>query len=71
MPGMDGFETLSRIKSDKDGQNQKTAAYLLSADEGSEIEEKARSAGFWGCAQKPLTKNSLLKMLSDIGKEES
>lgn len=71
MPGMDGFETLSRIKSDKDGQNQKTAAYLLSADEGSEIEEKARSAGFLGCAQKPLTKNSLLQMLSDIGKEES
>ncbi len=68
MPGMDGFETLRQIKGDKEGKNQNTTAFLLSADEGSDIEEKAHAAGFLGCSPKPLTKNSLLKMLSEVEK---
>jgi len=71
MPEMDGFEALRQIKSDREGKNQKTRAYLLSADDGPEVEEKALSSGFLGCAPKPLTKNSLLKMLSDREKGES
>ena len=71
MPEMDGFEALRQIKNDKEGKNQKTRAYLLSADDGPEVEEKALSSGFLGCAPKPLTKNSLLKMLSDRETGES
>lgn len=65
MPEMDGFETLRRIREDSEGLNQNTVAYLLSADDSPDIEEKAHSVGFSGCAPKPLTKNTLLKILSD------
>ena len=69
MPGMDGIETVRRIRSEVD---TKIPILLISAYDWSDIEDKARGAGANGFVSKPLFRSTLYdKINALIGKESS
>ncbi|MBO5534583.1 MAG: response regulator, partial [Clostridia bacterium] len=69
MPGMDGIETVRRIRSEVD---TKIPILLISAYDWSDIEDKAREAGANGFVSKPLFRSTLYDKINDlIGKESS
>lgn len=67
MPGIDGIETIRRIRSQV---NSKTPVLLISAYEWSDIEKKAKEAGANGFLSKPLFRSTLYEKINEIlGKE--
>jgi len=67
MPGMDGIETIRRIRSEID---EKIPILLISAYDTAEIDDAARTAGANGSVSKPLFRSVLYDRLSRItGKE--
>ena len=63
MPGMDGIETIRRIRSEV---NTSTPILLVSAYEWSDVEKEAKDAGANGFLSKPLFRSTLYEKLSDI-----
>ena len=67
MPGMDGIETINRIRSEIDSN---IPILLISAYDWSDIEDKAKEAGADGFVSKPLFRSTLYDKISElIGKE--
>ena len=67
MPGMDGLETINRIRSEIDAD---IPVLLISAYDWSDIEDKAKEAGAIGFVSKPLFRSTLYDKINDlIGKE--
>lgn len=67
MPGMDGIETISRIRAEIDS---KVPILLISAYDWSDIEDKAKEAGANGFVNKPLFRSTLYDKINGlIGKE--
>ena len=62
MPGMDGLETLNRIRSDY--PDFKAPIVLLTADIMNGIEEKMLSMGFSGFLAKPISSTKLIETIS-------
>lgn len=62
MPGMDGVETLEKIKSDYPGFD--TPVVLLTADIMNGIEEKMLGRGFAGFLPKPVSSTKLIETIS-------
>ena len=63
MPSMDGIETLSLIRSQKDGANSKTPVVCLTADAVIGARERYLSEGFTDYLTKPINSQSLERML--------
>jgi CheY-like chemotaxis protein len=60
MPGMDGLETVRRLRAGKAGEvNRRTPVAALTAHAGSGDRERAREAGIGGYLPKPLDLNEL------------
>ena len=69
MPGMNGIETLRRIRSDVD---ENIPILLISAYDISEFEDEAKKAGAGGFVSKPLFRSALYDKISQLlGKEVS
>jgi len=69
MPGMNGIETLRRIRLDVD---ENIPILLISAYDISEFEEEAKKAGAGGFVSKPLFRSALYDKISQLlGKEVS
>ena len=67
MPGIDGIETINRIRSEIDTG---VPILLISAYDWSDIEDKAKEAGANGFVSKPLFKSTLYDKINNlIGKE--
>ena len=67
MPGMDGLETINRIRSEIDAD---IPVLVISAYDWSDIEDKAKEAGAIGFVSKPLFRSTLYDKINDlIGKE--
>ncbi len=67
MPGIDGIETIKRIRSEIDVN---IPILLISAYDLSDIEDKAKEAGAIGFLSKPLFRSTLYDKINDlIGKE--
>ena len=67
MPGMDGLETVRRIRSEIEAN---IPILLVSAYDWSDIEETARKAGANGFISKPLFRSTLYNRISEVlGKE--
>ena len=67
MPGIDGLETISQIRSEI---GAKVPILLVSAYDWSDIEDKAKDAGANGFVSKPLFRSTLYDKINDlIGKE--
>ena len=63
MPGMDGVETLTRIRKELGSD---IPVLLISAYDWSEIEDDAKEAGANGFISKPLFRSTLYKKISEI-----
>ena len=63
MPGMDGIETVRRIRSEVGAG---TPILLVSAYEWADVEKEAKDAGANGFLSKPLFRSTLYEKLSDI-----
>jgi CheY-like chemotaxis protein len=69
MPGMDGLETITRIRSEIDAD---IPILLISAYDWSDIEDEAKAAGANGFVSKPLFRSVLYDRINDlIGQESS
>lgn len=64
MPGMDGTETLQRIRSEPEGPNHKTPVICLTADAISGARERYLKEGFTDYLIKPVNSLALEKMVS-------
>jgi DegV family protein with EDD domain len=68
MPGMDGVETLAKVKNQIGGLNKETPIVALTANAASGMEEKYRSMGFSDYLAKPISgvllEDMLLRYLS-------
>ena len=64
MPFIDGIETIRRIRSA--ALSKKPQAFLLSAYDTTEVQEKSREAGAAGVLAKPLFESSLIALLTGI-----
>ncbi len=65
MPGMDGTETLRRIREQEHGLNRETPVVCLTADVISGAKERYLKEGFSDYLSKPIDSRVLRKMLSD------
>ena len=63
MPNMDGTETLSRIRSQKNGANRETPVICMTADAVSGARERYLAAGFTDYLTKPIDSHVLEQML--------
>ena len=63
MPGLDGVETVKRIRSETDTQ---IPVLLISAYDWSDIEETAKDAGANGFISKPLFRSTLYDRISEV-----
>ncbi len=63
MPGMDGMETLTRIRKELGSD---IPVLLISSYDWSDIEDEAREAGANGFISKPLFRSTLYKKISEI-----
>ena len=63
MPGMDGMETVRRIRSEID---ERIPILLISAYDWSDIEEAAKEAGVNGFISKPLFRSKLYDKLNEL-----
>lgn len=68
MPGMDGPETIGRIRSEI---GSRIPILLISAYDWSDIEDKAKSAGANGFVSKPLFRSTLYDKINDLIGNES
>ena len=69
MPGLDGPETIRRIRSETGSE---VPIMLISAYDWSDIEDKAKEAGANGFVSKPLFRSTLYDKINDlIGKESA
>ena len=67
MPGMDGVETVRRIRAEVD---KRIPILLVSAYDWSEVEDAARAAGADGFISKPLFRSTLYDKINELlGKE--
>ena len=63
MPDTDGVEIFRKIREDKSGTNADTVFIMLTAEEGSDIRQKALSEGFSDYMPKPFSPQSLEEIL--------
>lgn len=63
MPGMDGVETIGRIKSEKEHVNRKTPVIMLTANAVAEHQGIYMNAGFDACLSKPIFLEELEKII--------
>lgn len=63
MPGMDGTEALNRIRADKEGLNCRTPVICMTADAIIGAKERYTAEGFTDYLPKPVTGETLEKML--------
>ena len=63
MPDTDGVEIFRKIREDKSGTNANTVFIMLTAEEGSDICQKALSEGFSDYMPKPFSPQSLEEIL--------
>ena len=68
MPGIDGIETIRRIRTEVDAN---TPILLASAYDWSDIEDKAKEAGANGFVRKPLFRSTLYDKINEILGTES
>ena len=68
MPGMDGLETIRRIRS---LIGTETPILLITAYDWSDVEEKAKEAGANGFVNKPLFRSTLYDKINDLTGKES
>ena len=68
MPGMDGIETIRRIRS---VIGTETPILLITAYDWSDVEEKAKEAGANGFVNKPLFRSTLYDKINDLTGKES
>ena len=68
MPGMDGVETIRRIREDTDAR---IPVLLTSAYDWSDIEEKAKEAGSDGFIAKPLFRSRLYERINGLLRNET
>ncbi len=64
MPFIDGIETIRRIRAG--ALSRKPQAFLLSAYDTTEVQEKSQAAGAAGVIAKPLFESSLISLLSEL-----
>lgn len=64
MPGTDGFECLKRIQESKDISTPKSILVTTYGEEG--LEEKALNIGFNGYIEKPMKKDHLQQLISEL-----
>lgn len=65
MPGMDGLETLSRIKNDSDSLNKDTPVIMVTGNEGKEHEQEYAEAGAVSYIIKPVEQSVLLEKIQE------
>ena len=68
MSGVDGVETIRRIRTEVDGN---TPILLISAYDWSDIEDRAKAAGANGFVSKPLFRSTLYDKINDLTGKES
>lgn len=66
MPGIDGIETLRRIRNLDSHASADTPALALTADHRPELHRRLRQSGFDGVATKPLTVQQLSDALAEL-----
>ncbi|MDQ8207781.1 PAS domain S-box protein [Coraliomargarita sp. SDUM461003] len=64
MPGLSGFESMDRIR--KEGVNQKTPIYALTADNSTGMREKCFAAGMVDVLTKPISPQQLELLLDEF-----
>lgn len=66
MPGMDGIETMRRIKAIVDGPCANTPIIMLTANSIDGSEEKYKEEGFDGFLPKPVESEQLMKAIKEV-----
>lgn len=65
MPGIDGFETMRRIRS-WDDERREVPLIVVTADTGERIEEECREAGADAILLKPVAMRELFEVIADL-----
>ena len=68
MPEIDGYELVSRLRSDTDGRNWALKAIALTAYASVDDRERALEAGFQAHLAKPVNFNDLLDTIEKVSR---